>query len=63
MKRTVPLITPAARRVLYPWIRVELLIRTLTGRRWDAETWPVMREQLRHACALRILARRGRMWN
>ena len=63
MRRTVLLITPDARRVLYPWIRVELLIRTLTGRRWDPETWPVMRDQLRHACALRTLARRAPMWN
>ena len=63
MKGTVATITPAARQVLYPWIRVELLIRTLTGRTWDAETWPVMREQLRYAYALRALARRARVWN
>jgi hypothetical protein len=43
-RATSPKIIPAARAVLYPWIRVELLIRTLTGRTWDAATWPVMRE-------------------
>ena len=62
-RATSPKITPAARQVLYPWIRVELFIRTLTGRTWDAATWQVMREQLRHAYALRALARRARVWN
>ena len=63
VRKTVATITPAARTVFYPWIRVELLIRTLTGRTWDAATWPVMREQLRHAYALRALARRAQYWN
>ena len=61
MKRTSP-ITPAARQVL-PMDRVECSSRTLTGRTWDATTWPVMREQLHYAYALRACARRARVWN
>ena len=60
---TSPKITPAARQVLYPWIRVELLIRTLNGRRRDPEIASLMKEQLRYYYALRALARRARGWN
>lgn len=48
---------------LFPHVRVELLIRTILTRQWDDEAWPVVREELKKAMALRSRLRRAGWWN
>jgi hypothetical protein len=28
------------RRTQHPWLRIQLLLRSMRGTRWDATTWP-----------------------
>lgn len=44
----------------HPWLRVSLLIRTMLGTRWNAETWPQVKAEFKKALALRSrIARAG----
>jgi hypothetical protein len=42
-----------------PHIRVELLLRTMLTRQWDDETWPVIRQTIQKALALRSRLRKA----
>ena len=37
----------------HPWLRIQFLLRTMLGTRWDAETWPTIKTELKRALALR----------
>ena len=39
---------------LLPWLRVELLLRSILKTRWDDTTWPTVRRQL--PCVLELRA-------
>jgi hypothetical protein len=38
---------------LLPWLRVNLLIRSITGRVWDERAWPVAKVHLGRALEIR----------
>jgi hypothetical protein len=48
---------------LLPYTRIELLIRTMLTRRWDPEAWPIVKQELVKALALRRQVRRAGWWN
>ncbi len=33
----------ADRHWQYPWLRIQLLLRSMLGTRWDATTWPTVK--------------------
>jgi hypothetical protein len=37
----------------HPWLRIERLIRTIGGSRWDHRTWPRVKRVLKIALAAR----------
>jgi hypothetical protein len=47
---------------LLPWLRVNLLIRSITGHVWDERTWPIAKALGRALEIRRHLARTG-SWN
>ena len=47
----------------HPWLRVSLLIRTMLGTRWDAETWPLVKAEFKKALALRSRIKRAGWFN
>jgi hypothetical protein len=51
------------RQLLFPHLRVELLIRMILTRQWDDRPWPVVREEFKKAMALRSQLRRAGWWN
>jgi hypothetical protein len=49
---------------LFPHIRVELLLRTpMLTRQWDDERWPLVRQEIQKALALRSRLRKAGWWN
>jgi hypothetical protein len=48
---------------LLPWIKVNLLIRSITGRVWDERTWPIAKAQLGRALEIRRDLSREAWWN
>ena len=46
-----------------PFIRLELLIRSIRTTRWDLETWPTVKVELRRALSLRRGLARDGWWN
>jgi hypothetical protein len=47
----------------HPWLGVQLVIRALTGTRWDAQQWPVAKSELREALIIWEQMRRWVWWN
>jgi hypothetical protein len=47
----------------HPGLRVQLLLRTMLGTRWDAETWPWVRSTIREALAMRSAVQRAGWFN
>jgi len=47
----------------HPWLRVQLVIRALTGTRWDAQQWPVVKSELGQVLIIRERMRRWVWWN
>jgi len=43
-----------------PFIRLELLIRSIRTTRWDLETWPTVKVELRRALSSETLVSVGR---
>ena len=48
---------------LLPWVRVLLLIRSITDEPWPDQTWPLVRPVLRRALAMRRQIARDGWWN
>lgn len=48
---------------LLPWLRLELLVRSITSTMWDAQAWPVVRAELGPALRMRAAVRREGWWN
>ena len=49
---------------LLPWVKVNLLICSITGRIWPEDQWRIIKPQLRRALEIRIkLARETWCWN
>jgi hypothetical protein len=48
---------------LLPWVKVNLLIRSITGRVWDEDTWPIAKAQLGRALEIQRDLRRAPWWN
>ena len=48
---------------LLPCVRLQLLIRTMCSRTWDAEAWPLVKHELIRAMRLRRLLARAGWWN
>ena len=48
---------------LFPHIRVELLLRTMLTRQWDDDAWPLVRQEIQKALALRNRLRKAGWWN
>ena len=48
---------------LLPWLRVELLIRTILTTQWDAETWPTIRQELPRVLKIRSRVAKDGWWN
>lgn len=45
---------------LLPWLRLELLIRSIRSTRWDDATWPIVKVELVKAMRMREVLRRSR---
>jgi hypothetical protein len=52
-------------RLLYllPWIRVFVLIRSITSTTWGHEAWPLVKSVLRRALEMRRQIARDGWWN
>jgi len=37
--------TERDRRWQHPWLRIQLLLRSMLGTRWDATTWPTIQAE------------------
>jgi hypothetical protein len=48
---------------LLPWVKVNLLIRSITGRIWPEDQWRIIKPQLRRALEVRIQLGREGWWN
>jgi hypothetical protein len=48
---------------LQPWLRIELLLRSILTTRWDDATWPTVRQQLPRVLRLRSQVARDGWWN
>ena len=48
---------------LLPWVRVLLLIRSITSTTWGAEAWPEVKPVLRRALEMRQQIAREGWWN
>ncbi len=46
-----------------PWLRVNLLIRSITGRVWDERAWPIAKAHLGRALEIRRDLARAPWWN
>jgi hypothetical protein len=49
--------------LLLPWVKVNLLIRSITGRVWDDHTWPMAKAHLGRALEIRRDLSREAWWN
>jgi hypothetical protein len=43
----------------HPWLRISVLLRRMLGTRWDAETWPIVKSQLRQTLAMQSAIQHG----
>jgi hypothetical protein len=48
---------------LLPYVRLELLIRTMLTRQLDEDAWPMVKAELRKALEMRSRLRRAGWWN
>ena len=48
---------------LLPWMRVNLLIRSITSQIWPDEQWRILKPELRRALEIRSQIRREGWWN
>jgi hypothetical protein len=48
---------------LLPWVKVNLLIRSITSHVWDDRTWPIAKAHLGRALEIRRDLRREAWWN
>jgi hypothetical protein len=48
---------------LLPWVRVMLLIRSITSTDWDQRTWALVQPVLRRALEMRRQIAREGCWN
>ena len=60
---TVSLVLPNHHAWRHPWLRVQLVIRALTGTRWDAQQWPVVKSELGQVLIIRERMRRWVWWS
>ena len=37
----------------HPWLRIQLLLRSMLGNRWDEQTWPMIKVEMKTALELR----------
>jgi len=47
----------------FAWLRLALLIRSITSATWDEATWPTVRHELARALPMRTVLARGPWWN
>jgi hypothetical protein len=48
---------------LLPWVKVNLLIRSITDRVWDERAWPIAKSHLGRAFEIRRDLARAPRWN
>lgn len=48
---------------LFPWLKVHLLIRSISQHSWPDEQWRIIKPQLRRALEIRRDLRRQAWWN
>ena len=48
---------------LLPWVKVNVLIRSITGRVWPEEEWKIIKPHLRRALEIRRDLSRAPWWN
>ena len=48
---------------LFPWLKVKLLIRSITSQIWPDEQWRILKPELRRALEIRSQIRREGWWN
>ena len=46
-----------------PWLRVELLLRSILTTRWDAATWTIIRPEIPRLLGMRRQAAKDGWWN
>jgi hypothetical protein len=44
----------------HPWLRIQLLLRSMLGTRWDATTWPTVKAEMKKALEMRSRIQRAR---
>ena len=40
-------------RLWHPWLRIQLLRRSILGTRWDGQTWPTIKAEMKKAPEMR----------
>jgi len=48
---------------LLPWLKANLLIRSITSRTWNAQDWPIVKAHLGRALEIRRDLSREGWWN
>ena len=48
---------------LLPWLRLELILRSILTTRWDTETWTIVRRQVPRVLAMRAQVAKDGWWN
>jgi len=48
---------------LLPWVKVNMVIRSITRATWPDEQWRILKPELRRALEMRSQLRRGGRWN
>ena len=61
--RANQMIESTAFRTSSPWVRVLLLIRSITSTTWGHEAWPLVKPVLRRALEMRRQIAREGWWN
>lgn len=43
----------------HPWLRIQLLLRAMLGTRWDHQTWPAIKAEMKKALEMRSRIQRA----
>jgi hypothetical protein len=50
-------------RLWHPRLRIQLLLRSMLGTRWDHQTWPTIQAEMKKALAMRRRIQRAGWFN
>ncbi len=50
-------------RLWHPWLRIQLLLHSMLGTRWNATTWPTVKAEMKKALEKRSRIQRAGWFN